>query len=74
VGRMQRRLGKLEGMSRAVVPSQLGRDLACLDDDELDELAGLARKAEVALPSGWKSPRPTACPLESLPMVGLLAA
>jgi hypothetical protein len=46
VGRIQRRLAQLEGVTRAVVPPRSGWDLALLDDDELEELVVLARKAE----------------------------
>jgi hypothetical protein len=49
---MQRRLGKLECVARAVVPPQSGWDLTRLDDDELDELEVLARKAEEANRTG----------------------
>jgi hypothetical protein len=48
VGRLGRRLGKLEGMSRAVVDRRSEWDLSLLSDDELEELAGLAGKAEEA--------------------------
>jgi hypothetical protein len=52
---MQRRLGKLEDVSRAVVPPGSGWDLACLGDDELEELAVLAGKAEEANRLGRRS-------------------
>jgi hypothetical protein len=43
---MQRRLGKLERVTRPEVPRQSGWDLSLLDDDALEELAVLAEKAE----------------------------
>ncbi len=49
---MERRLGKLEGVSRVMAPPQSGWDLAHLDDDELAELRVLARKAEGARRTG----------------------
>lgn len=52
MGRLGRRLGKLENVSRAVVLPRSGWDLACLDDDELDELEVLARKAAEANRTG----------------------
>lgn len=48
MGRMQRRLGKLEDVSRTVVPPRSRWDLDLLDDDELAELEVLARKAAEA--------------------------
>lgn len=52
MGRLGRRLGKLEGVAQAVVPAQSRRDLSVFDDDELEELAGLAQKAEEANRAG----------------------
>lgn len=52
MGRLQRRLAQLEGMSRVVVPPQSGWDLSLLDDNEVEELAVLACKAEEANRAG----------------------
>ncbi len=48
MGRLGRRLGKLEGTVRATATSAAIWDLEVLDDDELTELEGLVRKADGA--------------------------
>jgi hypothetical protein len=51
VGRLQRRLGRLEGVARAVVDRRSDRDLSIFDDDEIEALAAFAAKVE-ACPDG----------------------
>ncbi len=48
MGRLGRRLGKLEGSVRATATSAAAWDLEVLSDDELTELEGLVRKADAA--------------------------
>ncbi len=48
MGRLGRRLGKLEGSVRAPATSAAIWDLEVLSDDELTELKGLVRKADAA--------------------------
>lgn len=59
MGRMERRLGRLEGVAGREARRASEWDLSVFDDDELEELAVLARKAEDANRLGrtvvWKA-------------------